>query len=230
LKNKNVSGEPAPMTTRKAPLWDLPVRLFHWSLPVLLLTAWLSAEFDALDIHEWCGYTVLVLVSFRIVWGFIGSRHARFSDFLRSPAAAIRYLRGREPERAGHNPAGGWSVLAMLALLLAQALTGLFNSDDVGFSGPLVHALDDDLVDTLAAWHEVNFNLLLALVALHVGTVLFYLLRRKRNLINPMLNGGESPTADPVTPAWLALLVIIVLGGLLYWLLSLAPEPPPPFL
>jgi cytochrome b len=218
------------MSTKQAPLWDLPVRLFHWSLPVLLLTAWLSAEFDALDIHEWCGYTVLVLVSFRIVWGFIGSRHARFSDFLRSPAAAIRYLRGREPEREGHNPAGAWSVLAMLALLLAQGVTGLFNSDDVGFSGPLVHALDDDLVDTLAAWHEVNFNLLLALVALHVGTVLFYLLRRKRNLIRPMLDGGASTTAEEPRPAWLALLVIGALAGLLYWLLSLAPEPPPPFL
>ena len=218
------------MSTKQAPLWDLPVRLFHWSLPVLLLTAWLSAEFDALDIHEWCGYTALVLVSFRIVWGFIGSRHARFSDFLRSPAAAIRYLRGREPECEGHNPAGAWSVLAMLALLLAQGVTGLFNSDDVGFSGPLVHALDDELVDTLAAWHEVNFNLLLALVALHVGTVLFYLLRRKRNLIRPMLDGGASTTAEEPRPAWLALLVIGALAGLLYWLLSLAPEPPPPFL
>ena len=89
------------MNTRKAPLWDLPVRLFHWSLPLLMITAWVSAEYDAMDVHEWCGYTVLVLVGFRIVWGFIGSRHARFSDFLRPPAAALRYLRGMEPERPG---------------------------------------------------------------------------------------------------------------------------------
>ena len=100
----------------------------------------------------------------------------------------------------------------------------------MGFSGPLVHALDDDLVDTLAGWHEVNFSLLLALVALHIGTVLYYWLRRGTNLVRPMLDGGESSIAGPVTPAWLALLVIAVLGGMLFWLLSLAPEPPPPFL
>jgi cytochrome b len=215
------------MNVKRAPLWDLPVRLFHWSLPVLLITAWASAELDELQVHEWCGYTVLVLVAFRIVWGFIGSRHARFRDFLRSPAAAIRYLRGREPEREGHSPAGGWSVLAMLALLLAQGVTGLFNSDDIGFSGPLAYALDDELVDALAAWHEINFNLLLALVALHVATVLFYWFRRGRNLVRPMLTGGESSAAGPVTPAWLALPVIALLAALLYWLLSLAPQPQP---
>lgn len=218
------------MNTRKAPLWDLPVRLFHWSLPLLLLTAWASAEFDALDVHQWCGYTVLVLVAFRIVWGFVGSRHARFSDFLRSPAAALRYLRGLEPERAGHNPAGGWSVIAMLALLATQGVTGLFNSDDLSFEGPLVRALDRDIVDALAAWHELNFWLLITLVTLHIGTVMFYLVCRKKNLVRPMLNGGESPEAEAPRPAWLALLVIAVLAALLYWGLSLAPPPPPPFL
>jgi len=218
------------MNTRKALLWDLPVRLFHWSLPLLVVTAWISAEYDAMDVHEWCGYTVLVLVGFRIVWGFIGSRHARFSDFLRSPAAALRYLRGLEPERPGHNPAGGWSVIAMLTLLAAQGVTGLFNSDDVSFEGPLVRALDRGSVDALAAWHEPNFWLLLALVALHIGTVLFYLLRRQKNLIAPMLNGGESSAAGTPRPLWLALVVIAVLSGLLYWGLSLAPPPPAPFL
>lgn len=218
------------MHTKRAPLWDLPIRLFHWSLPVLLVTAWISAEFDALDVHQWCGYTVLVLVAFRIVWGFIGSRHARFSDFVRSPAAAIRYLRGQEPEREGHNPAGAWSVLVMLLLLLAQATTGLFNSDDVSFEGPLVRALDRDIVDALAAWHEPNFWLLLTLVALHIGTVLFYLVRRKRDLIRPMLTGGESSDASAPRPLWLAVLVIAALAALLWWGLSLAPPPPPPFL
>jgi len=225
-----MAGDAAPMHTKRAPLWDLPIRLFHWSLPVLLVTAWISAEFDALDVHEWCGYTVLVLVAFRIVWGFIGSRHARFSDFVRSPAAAIRYLRGGEPEREGHNPAGAWSVIGMLLLLLAQATTGLFNSDDVSFEGPLVRALDRDIVDALAAWHEPNFWLLLTLVTLHIGTVLFYLVRRKRNLIRPMLTGGESSDASAPRPLWLAALVIAVLAALLNWGLSLAPPPPPPFL
>lgn len=215
------------MNGNKAPLWDLPLRVFHWSLPVLLVLAWASAELEALEVHEWCGYTLLVLVAFRIVWGFIGSRHARFSDFLRSPAAAIRYLRGQEPEREGHNPAGGWAVVAMLCLLLAQAVTGLFNSDDVGFTGPLVHAVDKGVADALAEWHEINFNLLLALVALHVGAVLFYLVRRQRNLIRPMLTGGESSSGAAPAPLWLALVVLAVLAGLLYWGLSLAPKPQP---
>jgi len=215
------------MTSRTNPVWDLPVRIFHWSLPPLMATAWISAELEALEVHEWCGYTMLVLVAFRIVWGFVGSRRARFSDFLRSPGAALRYLRGEEPDTEGHNPAGGWAVVAMLALLLAQGVSGLFNSDDAGFAGPLRHAVDESVAGALAEWHEINFNLLLALVALHIGAVVFYLVKRKRNLIRPMLTGGESSSAGPPAPAWLAPVLIAALAALLWWGLSLAPQPQP---
>ncbi|MBK9666983.1 MAG: cytochrome b/b6 domain-containing protein [Gammaproteobacteria bacterium] len=212
------------MNTRSAPVWDLPTRLFHWSLPPLLVASWASAEFDRLEIHQWCGYTMLTLIAFRIVWGFVGSTHARFASFLRGPRAVIDYWRNKGPLPEGHNPAGGWSVMLMLILLLAQGTTGLFNEDDVAFSGPLVHTVSDSLAGKLGAWHETNFQILLALIVLHVGTVLLYL-RRGQNLLGPMIDGGKSGQGARVTASWIALLILAACAGLLWFLLSLAPKP-----
>ncbi|MBK6585169.1 MAG: cytochrome b/b6 domain-containing protein [Gammaproteobacteria bacterium] len=212
------------MNTRSAPVWDLPTRLFHWSLPPLLVASWASAEFDRLEIHQWCGYTMLTLIAFRIVWGFVGSTHARFASFLRGPRAVIDYWRNKGPLPEGHNPAGGWSVMLMLILLLAQGTTGLFNEDDVAFSGPLVHTVSDSLAGTLGAWHETNFQILLALIVLHVGTVLLYL-RGGQNLLGPMIGGGRSVQGARVTASWIALLILAACAGLLWFLLSLVPKP-----
>jgi len=212
--------------SKRIPIWDLPTRLFHWLLVLLLPCSWLSAEFDAMRIHELCGYTVLTLLGFRLVWGLIGSRHSRFADFVRGPVAVLRYWRSQGDAPEGHNPAGGWSVLAMLLLLLVQAVTGLYNADDVGFSGPLNHTVRNSLADTLGEWHEINFNLLLALIALHIGAIAFYFVRRGRNLVRPMLTGGQSSHPGlQTTPTWLAALVLAACAGLLYWLLSLIPAP-----
>lgn len=212
-----------------APVWDLPTRIFHWSLLLLGGASWASAELGEMKVHAWCGYALLVLVAFRLVWGCIGSTHARFGDFLRGPATVRRHWRGRIPHGEGHNPAGGWSVIAMLVLILVQGVTGLFNDDEIAFAAPLAHLPDADTAGALAAWHEINFNLLLALVALHVGTVLLYL-RRGRNLIGPMLHGGKASRAVYTAPAWLALLVAGIAALLLWGLLALVPPPPPVFL
>jgi cytochrome b len=209
---------------RTAPVWDLPTRLFHWSLPPLLAASWASAEFDRLDIHEWCGYTMITLLAFRIVWGFAGSTHSRFASFLRGPGTVIAHLRGRTHESQGHNPAGGWSVLMMIALLSAQAVTGLFNEDDVAFSGPLAHTVSNSLAESLGAWHQINFNILLALIALHVGAVLVYL-RRGKNLVKPMIGGGTSTQDVRMTPNWMALAILAACATLLWFLLSLVPAP-----
>ena len=123
------------------PIWDIPTRLFHWALVIAVLLSWVSQEEDYLQVHEVSGYVVLTLVCFRIVWGFVGSVHSRFADFVRAPGAVWAYLRGRgDRQQPGHNPAGGWSVLVMLLLLLVQALTGLFNSDELMHDGPFYHA------------------------------------------------------------------------------------------
>ena len=207
------------------PVWDLPVRLFHWSLFPLLLTAWISAEEGYMEVHEWCGYTAIVLVGFRILWGFAGSTHARFSRFLRGPGAVMRYCREGNWQGEGHNPVGGWSVVVMLVLLLSQGISGLFNEDDIAFSGPLAH-LAGDLADSVHEWHEWNFNLLLAMVGLHIAAVLLYL-RKGKNLIRLMITGGVAGAPAVTRSAWLALALLGISAALLWWLLSLAPKPAP---
>jgi cytochrome b len=212
------------MKNRPEPIWDLPVRVFHWSLPLLLIAAWISVENDAMTVHQWCGYSVLVLVSARIVWGFTGSTHARFASFLKSPRAAWRYLRSPREHGEGHNPAGGWSVVLMLALLLVQPLTGMFNADDVTFKGPLAHLGGGRYTDAAGEWHEINFALLLLLVSVHIGTVLLYRWRGT-DLIRPMLHGGTARVPVRTRPAWLALLILLGCAGALWFALSQVPRP-----
>ena len=212
------------MNERPLPVWDLPVRVFHWSLAVLVVAAVTSVSLGAMEVHECCGLSILVLVAARIVWGFMGGTHARFTSFVRGPRAVLEYLRGPREPGEGHNPAGGWSVLAMLALLLVQAGSGLFNEDDVAFSGPLAHLVGSKLRGVIGELHEMNFLLLGALVALHVLTVLLYR-RRGYDLIRPMLDGGRTHDAVRTRPAWLALLVLLGCAAALWLALAAVPKP-----
>lgn len=210
-------------------LWDLPTRVCHWLLVACLPMSWLSAELGYYELHEWLGYTVIVLVISRIIWGFVGSRHSRFSDFLQGPAGILAYLRGSGTAGAGHNPLGGWSVLCLLGLLLAQAISGLFNSDDVFFSGPLYYAAEQELRDTMGVVHELAFNLLLGLVGLHVLAVIYHQRWKREPLVQAMVRGsaqGRAGLAPPV-PAWRALVLVIAVAGLLWGILATAPGPPP---
>ncbi|MDE0930949.1 MAG: cytochrome b/b6 domain-containing protein [Halioglobus sp.] len=215
------------MPTSTNPLWDIPTRIFHWLVVCCLPIAWWSAEEERFDVHQWTGYTVLVLVSSRIVWGFIGSRHSRFTDFVVGPARVRAYLRGQGSSSAGHNPLGGWSVLLLLSLLLAQAISGLFNSDDVLFSGPLYYWADSDFRDAMGVVHDVAFNGLLALVCLHVVAVLYHQLKLKEKLLQAMLRGsavGRVGTEAPA-PWWRAVIIALLVGLALWWGLSQAPQP-----
>ena len=207
-------------------VWDSPTRVFHWCLVLAVLLCWISAEEDYLQVHQYAGYTVLVLVLTRVVWGVIGSVHSRFSDFLVSPLHVLAYLRGRLPSRPRHNPAGGYSVLVMLALLLLQALTGLFNSDGLMFDGPFYHALESRWTDKLGEIHATAFWVLLGFIGLHVASILYYQVLRRQDLLTPMLLGGLGGRAAP-RPAWLALLVLLVCVGGLAVAIYYAPEPPP---
>ncbi len=181
-------------TLKTVVVWDLPTRLFHWTLVALMIAQWLTAEESStMDWHVWGGYAVLALVLFRLIWGFVGSETARFSDFVRGPGAALEYvralLRGETPHYLGHNPLGAWSIVAMLVLLLAQAGTGLFATDDILIEGPLYAWVSKDTSDWLTSIHKLNFNLLLLVIAVHLSAVLFYLLVKRENLIHPMLSG-----------------------------------------
>ncbi|KAA1194110.1 hydrogenase [Pseudohalioglobus sediminis] len=210
-------------------LWDVPTRVFHWSVVACVGLAWWSGEQGRNDIHEWTGYTLIVLVFARILWGVVGSVHSRFSDFVRGPGAVIGYLRGRGSPTPGHNPLGALSVLALLALLLAQGISGLFNSDDILFSGPLYYAASTDWRDTMGVVHEVAFDLLLVLVALHVLVVAYHQFMRKDGMITAMFTGrapGRVGTAAPVA-AWKALVLLALVAGLLWLGLEQAPQPQP---
>ncbi len=218
-----------PKTPQIVKVWDLPTRLFHWTLAGLMIAQWWTAETSGtMDYHVWGGYTVLALVLFRLIWGFVGSETARFGDFVRGPGAALAYvralLRGETPLYLGHNPMGGWSIVLMLALLLVQAGTGLFANDDILIEGPLYPWVSKGTSDWLSSVHRFNFNLLLAVIAIHVAAVLFYLLVKRENLIHPMLSGRKHvlPELAGSTPRlvspWRALAALVVVG-LSVWLL-----------
>src|SRR5512133_1723758 len=147
-------------------VWDLPLRLFHWLLVLLVVVSVVSAKIggNAMQIHLLSGYAILSLVLFRILWGFLGGAHARFASFVRGPAAVIAYLRALPRHQAGqhlgHNPAGAWSVIVMLIVLLAQAGTGLFSNDDIATEGPLAKLVSKALSDRITGAHHLNVKLL----------------------------------------------------------------------
>ena len=213
-------------------LWDLPIRLIHWGLVGLLVALWLSAENGAIGLHKTLGLIVLGLLVFRLIWGFIGSSTARFAGFLRGPARVRAYLRGlSDPDHApvvGHNPLGGWSVVALLSLLSAQVALGLVTQDTDGVeSGPLNHLVSYDTAELARDLHEIGFNLILALVAVHLAAIAFYRFVRKDNLITPMITGRRQfavPVTAPVIATWWrAILCAVIAAALAGWIALGAP-------
>ncbi len=215
-------------------LWDLPVRLVHWSFVALLPALWWSAETGRLDLHQTLGLVMLALVAFRLLWGAVGSETARFSAFLRGPRAVMGYVKGLRggghAPAAGHNPLGGWSVLTLLGLLAVQVTLGLFAQDtDAVGSGPLNHRVSWDTAEALTEAHELGFNLILAFVALHLAAIFYYRVIRRDDLVRPMLTGRRtfpSGTAEPrMAPLWRAGACAAVAAALAWWLSFGAPLP-----
>jgi cytochrome b len=221
---------PAPrLATVKVAVWDLPTRLFHWTLVALLALSWWSAENDELEIHLYSGYAVLTLLLFRILWGLFGSSTARFRNFLRGPAAVLAYLRDAKGWRAiGHTPIGALSVVALLGLIALQVGTGLFNSDDDGLNeGPLAPLVSSNLSETAHDLHETLFNILLVFVGLHVAAILFYRLVLGKKLLGPMISGKAAldPGVEPMRPArgWLAIVCLFAALAITRWIIGGAP-------
>ena len=211
--------------TVRARLWDGPTRLVHWALVVLLGFSWWAAETDRLQWHRWSGYAVVGLVAFRLVWGFAGSASARFASFLKGQAATLGYLRTL-PSRThevvpGHNPLGAWSVVAILLVLVAQTVTGLFAVDIDAFeAGPLSDRIDFDTGRLFAKWHHWSFTTLQVLVVLHLVAVAFYLFYKRANLIGPMITGYNRFKTDPglvFAPLWRAVVATLVAAAFAWW-------------
>jgi cytochrome b len=208
--------------TREIRVWDVPVRAVHW-IQVALVAVSVATGFTGGNVLRWhrsSGYGLLALVSFRILWGFAGGRHARFSAFLRGPRAVVAFARdtvaGRPVVQAGHNPLAGWMVVVLLATLLVQATTGLFSNDDIAFEGPLAGRIAKEASDRLTDLHGAGARVLLGLVALHLAAVLFHLFVERRNLVVPMLTGrmrwpeGRAAPDPGRAPPWLATALFVL--------------------
>lgn len=173
-------------------VWDWVIRLCHGIFIVGVPTAFLTYEFELMEWHVWNGYVLLAAVVVRVIWGFIGTPYARFRQFVRSPAAVWHYVRTwpQQPVPTGHNPLGGYAVLALLLVLAAQGTSGLFADDGILVAGPLASFVSADFSERLTDFHEFNFfYFLLPLLALHLGAVLLYRLVKKENLLWPMITG-----------------------------------------
>jgi cytochrome b len=196
-------------------VWDAPTRLFHWLVVVLVAAAYVTQRVDWMGWHVRAGEALLALVIFRLLWGFFGSDTARFGRFLASPGAAVRHLAHllrREPDRAvGHNPAGGWSVLLLLGLLLGETLSGLYVNNDVADEGPLSELVPAPVANAITDLHTILWDVLLAAVMLHLLAIAVYAMAKGQNLVRPMLTGRKAlPPAVPaprLAPAWLAVLL-----------------------
>lgn len=197
-------------TTTK--VWDLPVRVFHWSLAASFAGAYVLSESERLrNVHAMLGYTALGLIAFRLLWGFVGSRYARFTSFLYGPGAALGYLRdavtGRAGEYAGHNPAGSWAVYALLALGLATGVSGYLNLNELGG-------------ETMEAAHEVFANAWLVVVIAHVGGVIFSSIAHRENLARAMVTGykrGAASASIPGTAPALGIALAAAVFGFWSW-------------
>ena len=197
--------------------------------------------------HSYVGYTLVVLVTTRLVWGFVGSFHSRFVNFVRGPGAVLKYIQGAETETreaaakgdhngerdreslvVGHNPLGAYSTLALLSVLLLQGISGMFSIDDLAFDGPLAYYFDGEFIDFASQWHETGWPVLQALIALHLIAITWYQLKKRQPLVQTM-SFGRHPSREaehrPIGRTR-AILVVAIVVTLLTIAINLAPEPP----
>lgn len=228
------SSSSSPVTT-DAPtvrVWDLPTRLFHWGLAAAVVGLVVTAKTGAMDWHFRLGYAVMALLVFRLVWGFVGGRWSRFASFVHAPGSVLAYLRGRpHPDHlVGHNPLGAVSVFALLAVLLLQVATGLVSDDAITFTGPLAPMVPGSCSSAATNWHKGPGQwLLIALMALHVLAVLFYVAVKRVRMVRPMLSGDRTlapghvapPSRDDRRSRLLALVLFAASAGLAAWVSTL---------
>ncbi len=218
-------------------VWDLPVRVFHWALVLAIIAAFVTNRLGVayFTYHVWCGYAVLVLILFRVLWGLVGTKHARFATFVRGPRSTIRYaaelIRGRDEPHAGHNPLGAWMIVTLLGLLGSQALLGLFADDEIFNTGPLSGYVTHDTSLRLTSLHRIVFYWIVAAIAIHVLAVVAHAVFKQENLVQAMLTGHKSaPSATRhdhihTSRTWLAVLVTIAVSAGLAWIVGDAPAP-----
>ena len=222
---------PPPTPVR---VWDLPTRTFHWTLAACVIGSVVSAKIggNAMLWHFRLGYVVFTLLAFRVLWGLVGGRWSRFASFIYAPATTLRYLRGQsradEHHEVGHNPLGAFSVFGLLAILAAQIGTGLFADDEISNTGPLIKLVSGATSALLTKWHK-SFGqwLIITLVLLHVAAIVYYFVRKKQNLVRPMLVGDKAlgpdvpASVDSAASRALALVLLGACAALVAWVVGL---------
>jgi cytochrome b len=199
-------------------VWDLPTRLFHWTLVLAVAGCWWTGERGPSEIHALLGYAVLALLLFRLAWGLAGSETARFAAFVRRPGAAFAHLRhlfgrARLEQTVGHNPAGGYAVIALLLALAVAAVSGLFLYDDEIYWAPLNAWVSEEAAASLGRIHHLAFDVLLVLAAVHVAAVILYYLVKGLDLVRPMLSGRAELPRGARAPRIASPLLALVLAG-----------------
>jgi cytochrome b len=222
---RELPGEALSIAAPAARGWDLPTRLFHWSLAILVVFSYATGKAGGswLPWHMKSGYAVLALLLFRLAWGAVGSRPARFATFMRGPGAAISYARalaaGYREVAGTHNPLGAWNVIAMLACLSLQVATGLFSNDESSHEGPLASKVSDAVVDRMSSIHGWNQYAVLTLVVLHVAALALYQRRLRMDVLGPMVHGPARAREN-----LFAAVVIALAAALTYWIVAVYPR------
>ncbi|MGB0514519.1 MAG: cytochrome b/b6 domain-containing protein [Wenzhouxiangellaceae bacterium] len=222
-------------------VWDWPLRLWHWLFAIAVAGAWITGEwggFDWREWHFWFGQSAVGLLLFRIVWGFAGTRNSRFISFWPRPRAIVRHLRmltrRNAPESSGHSPVGALAVFALLAIVAAQAVSGLFISDDILFEGPWYVAVSSETADFASRIHHQLSWGVGALLGLHLAAILAYRLFKGQRLTRAMITGRKPSdrvsASDSISHSrgMLAVVLIALVAALTWWLLAVAPPEPPP--
>jgi len=210
----------------KIRIWDLPLRTFHWLLVITILCSFIAVKIggNAMTWHARFGYLVIALMAFRLIWGFIGSYHARFVNFIKSPRSIIEYFKNPLPT-PGHSPLGAVAVVVLITLFTAQALAGLFASDDIAFDGPLAKYVPSYWVELLTSLHRLNEPVLLGLILIHVIAIFYYKIFKKQDLIKPMLTGDKNwiekipVSRDDLSQRLIATFIFGSIIGILYYFL-----------
>jgi cytochrome b len=223
-----------PPEIRHVRVWDLPTRLFHWLLAGCVIASVISAKVggNAMVWHFRLGYVVLALLAFRLLWGVVGGRWSRFASFVYSPGTLLRYLRGQgrsdEHLDVGHTPTGALSVFALLGILAAQVVTGLVADDEIANTGPLIKFVSGATSSLATSWHKTfGQGLIITLVVLHVAAIVFYLVRKRQNLVRPMITGDKPmpddvpASTDSLASRGLAVALLAACAAGVTWLVSL---------
>lgn len=210
-------------------VWDIAIRFFHWLLAFMMVGLFYTGLTGEMVWHFRLGYSIFALILFRISWGFFGGTYARFNSFLFHPLEIFDYFKNffnPNPlkDYLGHNPVGGLSVIVLLSLILVQAISGLFSTDDIASEGPLYLLVSNKVANFFTKIHKFNFKLLIPLILIHIGAIYFYFLYKKENLIKPMITGYKTTKENSIlkpVKIWVAFMLLFLSIGIVALIVNL---------